>query len=70
MEEAGDKEVSFSDHEQLAHIVHLLGWGVFGVVPVGYMYTYLIFVIFFTEAKFSENKIYIEIYTVNCQFSQ
>ena len=29
---------------------------------------YLIFVIFFTQAKFLENKIYTEIYTVNCQF--
>ena len=28
---------------------------------------YLIFVIFFTHAKFLENKIYTEIYTVNCQ---
>ena len=34
------------------------------------MITYLIFVIFFTHAKFLENKIYIEIYTVNCQFNQ
>ena len=32
--------------------------------------TYLIFVIFFTQAKFLENKIYTEIYTVNCQFTQ
>ena len=31
---------------------------------------YLIFVIFFTQAKFLENKIYAEIYTVNCQFTQ
>ena len=31
---------------------------------------YLIFVIFFTRAKFSEKKIYTEIYTVNCQFTQ
>ena len=31
---------------------------------------YLIFVIFFTQAKFLENKIYTEIYTVNCQFTQ
>ena len=31
---------------------------------------YLIFVIFFTRAKFLENKIYTEIYTVNCQFTQ
>ena len=30
--------------------------------------TYLIFVIFFTQAKFLENKMYTEIYTVNCQF--
>ena len=30
--------------------------------------TYLIFVIFFTQAKFLENKIYTEIYTVSCQF--
>ena len=29
---------------------------------------YLIFIIFFTQAKFLENKIYTEIYTVNCQF--
>ena len=33
-------------------------------------YAYLIFVIFFTQAKFLENKIYTEIYTVNCQFTQ
>ena len=33
-------------------------------------YAYLIFVIFFTRAKFLENKIYTEIYTVNCQFIQ
>ena len=32
--------------------------------------SYLIFVIFFTQAKFLENKIYNEIYTVNCQFTQ
>ena len=32
--------------------------------------SYLIFVIFFTQAKFLENKIYTEIYTVNCQFTQ
>ena len=32
VEEAGDKEVSFSDRKQLAHIVHLKGWGVFSVV--------------------------------------
>ena len=32
--------------------------------------TYLIFVIFFTQAKFFENKVYTEIYTVNCQFTQ
>ena len=32
--------------------------------------SYLIFVIFFTQAKFSEKKIYSEIYTVNCQFTQ
>ena len=31
---------------------------------------YLIFVIFFVRAKFLENKIYTEIYTVNCQFTQ
>ena len=31
---------------------------------------YLIFVIFFTQAKFLKNKIYTEIYTVNCQFTQ
>ena len=31
---------------------------------------YLILVIFFTHAKFLENKIYTEIYTVNCQFTQ
>ena len=31
---------------------------------------YLIFVIFFTRAKFLENKIYTEIYTVNRQFTQ
>ena len=30
------------------------------------LWTYLIFVIFFTRAKFLENKIY----TVNCQFTQ
>ena len=33
-------------------------------------WSYLIFVIFFTLAKFLENKIYTEIYTVNCQFTQ
>ena len=49
--------------------------------PLGYMcpvlickidvsLSYLIFVIFFTHAKFLENKIYTEIYTVNCQFTQ
>ena len=32
-------------------------------------HTYLIFVIFFTQAKFLENKIYTEIYTVYCQFT-
>ena len=32
--------------------------------------SYLIFVNFFTRAKFLENKIYTEIYTVSCQFSQ
>ena len=32
--------------------------------------SYLIFVIFFTQAKFLENKIYTKIYTVNCQFTQ
>ena len=31
---------------------------------------YLIFVIFFTQAKFSKKKIYTELYTVNCQFTQ
>ena len=31
-------------------------------------WAYLIFVIFITQAKFLENKIYTEIYTVNCQF--
>ena len=31
---------------------------------------YLIFVIFFTQANFLENKIYTEIYTVNRQFTQ
>ena len=31
---------------------------------------YLLFVIFFTRAKFLENKIYTKIYTVNCQFTQ
>ena len=31
-------------------------------------WSYLIFVIFFTQAKFLENKIYTEIHTVNCQF--
>ena len=31
---------------------------------------YLIFVFFFTQAKFLENKIYTKIYTVNCQFTQ
>ena len=34
------------------------------------VWAYLIFVIFFTQAKFLENKIYTEIYTVNCQFTQ
>ena len=33
-----------------------------------YLIPYLIFVIFFTRAKFLENKIYTEIYTVNCRF--
>ena len=33
-------------------------------------FPYLIFVIFFTQAKFLENKIYTKIYTVNCQFTQ
>ena len=33
-------------------------------------FAYLIFVIFFTRAKFLENKIYTEIYIVNCQFTQ
>ena len=33
-------------------------------------YAYLLFVIFFTQTKFLENKIYTEIYTVNCQFTQ
>ena len=32
--------------------------------------TYLIFVTFFTQAKFLGNKIYTEIYTVNRQFTQ
>ena len=32
--------------------------------------SYLIFVNFFTQAKFLENKIYTEIYRVNCQFTQ
>ena len=36
----------------------------------GLLSSYLIFVIFFTQAKFLENKIYTEIYTVNCQFTQ
>ena len=31
---------------------------------------YFIFVIFFTQAKFLENKIYTEIYIVNCKFTQ
>ena len=31
---------------------------------------YLIFVIFFTQAKFLESKIYTEIYTVNYQLTQ
>ena len=31
---------------------------------------YLIFVFFFTQANFLENKIYTKIYTVNCQFTQ
>ena len=35
-----------------------------------YSETYLIFVIFFTRANFLENKIYTEIYSVNCQFTQ
>merc|ERR1711928_126071 len=35
-----------------------------------YAKAFLIFVIFFTRAKFLENKIYTEIYTVNCQFTQ
>ena len=35
---------------------------------VGRVQAYLIFVIFFTQAKIFENKIYTEIYTVNCQF--
>ena len=30
--------------------------------------SYLIFVIFFTRTKFLKNKIYTEIYSVNCQF--
>ena len=33
------------------------------------LYTYLIFVLFFARAKFLENKIYTEIYTVNYQFT-
>ena len=40
------------------------------IIMVGMVVTYLIFVIFFTQAKFLENKICIEIYTVNCQFTQ
>ena len=36
----------------------------------GSVSSYLIFVIFFTRANFLENKIYTEIYTVNCQFTQ
>ena len=40
-------------------------------IHIGCRYhSYLIFVIFFTRAKFLENKIYTEIYTVNCQFTQ
>ena len=39
-------------------------------VKVHYKGSYLIFVIFFTRAKFLENKIYTEIYTVNCHFTQ
>ena len=31
---------------------------------------YLLFVIFVTQKIFLENKIYTEIYTVNCQFTQ
>ena len=38
--------------------------------PVHIRSSYLIFVILFTHAKFWENKIYTEIYTVNCQFAQ
>ena len=34
------------------------------------IYPYLIIVIFFTLTQFLENKIYTEIYTVNCQFTQ
>ena len=33
------------------------------------IYPYLIFVIFFTQAKFLENKIYTEIYTVKLRTS-
>ena len=35
----------------------------------GLLQAYLIFVIFFTRAKFLANKIYIETYTVNYQFT-
>ena len=50
-------------------IVYFVAVGVFwGLVMV--CGAYLIFVIFFTRAKFLENKIYTEIYTVNCQFTQ
>ena len=35
-----------------------------------YLLSYLIFVFFFTRAKFLENKIHTEIYTVNRQFTQ
>ena len=45
-------------------------WGVNGGIVTVSVSTYLIFVIFFTQAKFLENKIYTEIYTVNCQFTQ
>ena len=41
-----------------------------GVEDGGGVSSYLIFVIFFTRAKFLENKIYNEIYCVNCQFTQ
>ena len=44
----------------------------YGVIKCNcwFLVSYLIFVIVFTRAKFLENKIYTEIYTVNCQFTQ